>query len=210
LSGSFDALSISFYDFFLSETAVKISDELRDKFNVWKSTTELGIIYPLDNVCVVSRKPKTIRKNNLGLHCENGPALEYEGLSIYALNGVRVPEYLVVTNSHDLSMDWYKEQNNADVRTEFVRKYGVERMLELGKKVDTHLNYDEEWWTKSEYELWDMASLFSNLDYQPYLKMMNQTTKVWHVEAVSPACRTLEDAIKERFGGRTFKIREIA
>ena len=40
--------------------------------------------------------------------------------------------------------------------------------------------------------------------------MMNQTTKIWHMEAVSPNCRTLKDAIKERFGGREMKIVGIA
>jgi len=83
-------------------------------------------------------------------------------------------------------------------------------MLSLGKKIGSYENYDEEWWTKSEYKLWDMAALFPNLNYQPYLKMMNQTTKIWHVEAVSPDCRTLRDAIKERFGGRDFTIKAIA
>lgn len=137
-------------------------------------------------------------------------AVEYKNWGVYSLNGIRVPEYLAMTPSEDLEIDWFHQQQNADVRTEFVRKFGVERMLSMGKKIDTHENYDEEWWTKSEYELWDMASLFPNLDYQPYLKMQNQTTKVWHVEAVSPNCRTLEDAIKERFGGMNFKITSIA
>jgi hypothetical protein len=40
--------------------------------------------------------------------------------------------------------------------------------------------------------------------------MLNQTTGIWHVEAVSPQCRTLKDAIKERFGGREMKIVAIA
>jgi hypothetical protein len=40
--------------------------------------------------------------------------------------------------------------------------------------------------------------------------MTNQTTGVFHVEAVSPRCRTLADAIKERLGGRDLKITAIA
>jgi len=55
-----------------------------------------------------------------------------------------------------------------------------------------------------------MASLFPGLDYQPYLKMMNQTTKIWHVEALSPNCRTIKDTLKERFGGREMEIADIA
>ena len=55
-----------------------------------------------------------------------------------------------------------------------------------------------------------MKNIFVGLDYQPYVKMKNQTTQVWHVEAVSPQCRTLKEAIKERFGGKEMKIVGIA
>ena len=92
----------------------------------------------------------------------------------------------------------------------FVKKYGVERMLELGTKIDTYENYDEEWWTKSEYELWDMKNLFVGVKFAPHLKMLNQTTRVWHVEAVSPRCRSLQDAIKERFRGRELEVISIS
>ena len=85
-------------------------------------------------------------------------------------------------------------------------------MIGVGKKVDSYINYDQEenpWWWKSEYELWDMGSVFE-LEYQPYVKMKNQTTGIWHVEAVSPACRTLVAAIKERFGGKEMRIVDIS
>jgi galactitol-specific phosphotransferase system IIC component len=51
-----------------------------------------------------------------------------------------------------------------------------------------------------------MSKLFTSLEYAPYLKMLNPTTKVWHMEGVSPECKTVKDAIKERFGGRDMKI----
>ena len=109
-------------------------------------------------------------------------------------------------------IDFFLKEKNADVKAEFVRKYGVERMLDMGKKVDSYEKYKEKdypYWHESQYELWDMAKLFEGLDYQPYVKMVNQTTGIWHVEAVSPNCRNLKDAIKERFGGREMKILAI-
>jgi len=170
-----------------------------------------GMVWPMKKLCVVCQPPTIINKNSVGLHCETGPALSYSGNNeIWALNGVNVPKELVMTPSGSLSIDFFKNEKNADVKAEFVRKYGVERMLDMGKQVDSFENYPDQtnysWWWKSQYELWDMASIFPGLTYQPYLKMRNQTTNVWHVEAVSPACRTLKDAIKERFGGREMKI----
>lgn len=211
--GSFFSYMFSYYDFFVSEKLVTVDAELQQKLDAWFATSKLGLIYPLDDVCIVSMKPKSLQVNERGqLHCENGKAIDYDGYGFYSLNGITVPEYLVMTPSEDLSMDFFKNEKNADVKAEFVRKYGVERMLDLGKKVDSFENYDQEeqpWWWKSEYELHDMAILFEGLEYQPYLKMKNQTTGIWHVEAVSPACRTLKDAIKERFGGE-MKIVAIA
>ena len=212
--GSFFSHVFSFYDFFIQEKIVKLEPELLHKLEVWFQTAKLGLIYPLDDICVVTHKPKKIVTNAAGvLHCEDGMALEYEGYGFYSLNGITVPEYLVMTPSEELSMDFFTKETNADVKAEFVRKFGVERMLDLGKKIDSFENYDQEeqpWWWKSEYELHDMSVLFPNLEYQPYLKMKNQTTGIWHVEAVSPSCKTLKDAIKERFGGKDMKIIAIA
>lgn len=213
-TGSFSASTFSFYDFFIRENLIQLDPQLLKKYKAWERTSELGLIYPLDNVCVVSQKPSKIATDSQGrLHCENGPAVEYpSGWKLFALNGVTVPEYLVMTDAEYLSMDFFKKETNADVKAEFVRKYGVERMLELGKKVDSYENYKGEeydWWHKSQYELWDMAYLFPWTQYQPYLKMVNQTTGIFHVEACSPQCRTLGDAIKERFGGEDLKIVSI-
>lgn len=213
--GSFYAPIISYYDYFFEELGITIADDLREKFDAWAETTKLGLIYPLENVCIVSEKPTSIHLNDEGqLHREDGPAIEYAGFgdfNVYSLNGVSVPEWLVMTSEGELDLNKYNRIENADVRTEFVRKFGIERMLDgFGKQLDTYENYDHEWWTKSEYELWDMSKVFDGVNYAPHLKMLNQTTKVWHVEAVSPNCQTLQEAIKERFGGQDFTIAAIA
>lgn len=201
----------SFYEYCRIELGIKF-DNL-EEYTAMLNCQPYGMVWPLDTVCVVCQPPTIIERNDRGLHCETGPAVSYNGKNeIFSLNGIVVPKELVLTPAEDLSMEFFKQEKNADVKAEFVRKYGVERMLDLGKKVDSYENYDaktHEWWHKSEYELWDMGTLF-DIEYQPYLKMLNQTTGIWHVEAVSPACRTLRDAIKERFGGREMKIVAIA
>jgi hypothetical protein len=207
--------TFAFYDFMINEVKAPIEEELLEKYNRWVATSDLFAIYPLSNLTVACKRPLEIHMNeNNVLHRDGGPAIVFAGegdFKVYSLNGVTVPEYLAVTPSHELEIKKYLEESNADVKAEFVRKAGVERFLELGKLVDSYSNpkykgKDYEWWRKSEYELWDMSKLFSSLDYAPYLKMLNPTTKVWHMEGVSPACRTLKDAIKERFGGRDMKI----
>lgn len=202
----------SFYDFFKNELCINFPNNL--EYETLKKCTAYGMVWPLENLCVVCQPPTIIKKNERGLHCENGPALSYNGDNeIWALNGITVPKELVLTPSEELSIDFFKNEKNADVKAEFVRKYGVERMLDMGKIVDSYENYPDQtnysWWWKSEYELWDMSAIFEGIPYQPYLKMKNQTTGVWHVEAVSPSCKTLSEAVKERFGGREMKIVSI-
>lgn len=211
------AATFSFYDYMIEVVGVPVEKDILEKYNVWKRTSALWAIYPLDTLTVVCRKPKYVKLNeDRVLHCDGGAALEFGGegdFKVYALNGVSVPEYLAVTPSHKLDIAKYHEESNADVKAEFVRKVGIESFLSTGKKVDSYEQYDQEdhsWWWKSEYELWDMKNLFSSLDYAPYLKMLNQTTGVWHMEGVSPKCNTLRDAIKERFGGREMRIVNVA
>lgn len=226
-TGSFDASVFSFYDYFLSEFGnydekeiernFGITSDILNKYKKWQKTCEIGCIYPLDGVTIVCQKPLHIHLNeNNVLHKDGAPALAYSGLGdfkIYTLNGVDVPEWLAMTPAQELDIAQYNDIENADVKAEFVRKVGIERFIEKGKVIDTYENYDQEenpWWWKSEYELIDMNFIFESFSYAPYLKMTNQTTGVYHVEGVSPNCQTLEDAIKERFGGRNMKIINVA
>lgn len=235
LNGSFAAPTFAFYDFFKFELGVSFDatgtpvesaatgtprlsvDEL---YEIWKSTTELGLIYPIHDVkgaaqdmCIVSEKPTMVKLNeNNVVHCDGGPAIEYAGygdIKVYALNGVTVPEWLATTPAQKIAVERIHEIQNADIKAEFVRKIGVERLLSMGTKVDSYESYSDDWWTKSQYELWDMHNLFPNVEYAPHLKMLNQTTKIWHVEAVSPSCKTIEDALQDRYG-RNVDIIEIA
>jgi len=213
--GSFFSSILSFYDYMISELGIDIPQDLLDKFEIWKDTSKLGLIYPLDEVCIVTEKPLYIHLNEDNeLHRDGGPALAYAGageFKIYAMNGISCSDWLVETPAMELDLKRYHDIKNADERTEFVRKFGIERMLgEFGKQLDTFEKYDHEWWTNSEYELWDMNEIFEGVAYAPHLKMKNMSTGVWHVEAVSPKCANLKDAIKERFGGKDFTIAAIA
>lgn len=209
--------TFSFYDYMLSVVGVKLDAKLLAKYKVWERTSMVWGIYPLANLTVVCKKPLEVHLNeNNVLHRDGGPALVFGGLGefqTYQLNGVEVPEYLAVTPGHKLDLKLYTQEKNADVKAEFVRKAGIERFLEMGKKLDTYENYDQEenpWWWKSQYELWDMQALFPSLSSAPFLKMVNQTTGIFHMEGVPASCKKLPEAIRSRFGGREMRIVNIA
>ena len=132
-------------------------------------------------------------------------------------NGVKVPKWLYDANKEDLKISDFNKLTNADTRTLFIEKAGIEKFIEKGEIIDSYENYPEnEWWAKSEYKLIDMKKIlikeiektFSGrnrrikyYDYAPFLMMKNQTTGVYHLEGVSPDCKDLYDAIKMRYKG---------
>jgi len=214
LCGSFDVAIHAFYAYNRDVLGLDYGEHAK-KYQIWHDTIKLGLIFPFDGLTIVSQKPTVIKLTEqapIVCHCDGGPAIEYAGrggYKIFMLNGVRVPEWLAVTHSSQIPLSRYTELSNADVKMEFIRKVGVERMLHYGHKVDDYTKYNHAWWTKSQYELWDMSKIFDGVPFAPHLKMLNQTTGVWHVEAVSPACKNLEAAIRERLGG-DFDLQGIA
>jgi len=187
-------------------------DENFKIFDIWYDLAcSCGWCYTFKNIVFVCEKPNKLELNERGqLHKDGGMALEYsDGYGLHMLNGIAVPKYLAETSSELLDIEFFKKEQNADVKTEFVRKYGVDRLLTLGNKIDDWKNHNQEWWKKSEYELWDLGSLF-NLDHAYHLRMKNLSVDgVFHVEAVSPQSDTLPKAIQYRLKGKNDTLTNI-
>ena len=189
---------IAFYDYFQ-----RIGIELTPQFNIFKDfCCDSGAFDYLlyENLAIVCGHPsnvnwKTINNQRI-LHNDLAPALEWsDSFKLYALNGTAVPEYLVMTPSDDLDLKWFLEQTNADVKIEFINKYGIDRMLSLGTVIDDYHSYDDEWYNKSEYQLIDMSAIFESKSYAPFLKMKHQTMDMYCMEGVSDNCKTITDAL---------------
>jgi len=91
-----------------------------------------GEIYPLKDVCFVSKNPLYFNMVEGKLHADLKPALKWAGLddlNIYALNGVILPEWLVMTPREKLDPKKIHEIENTEVRQQFIKKIGVEKLL---------------------------------------------------------------------------------
>ena len=208
LHGQFDSSYFSFYDFIFE--IIKIINPFKDLFNSYIKTTECGIIYPCDHFCVISNKPSKILMSNGQLHSEGSSAIEYnDGFKIWSLNGVRVPQYLAETPTEKLDLEFFKKEQNADIKAEFIKKYGVQRMLSLGKKMDDSHKSDNRWEVYSEYELYNLGTIF-NRDRAVFLKMKNLTTGTYHVEGVDPKCNTVNEALEYRSKNRKINLQGVA
>lgn len=137
-------------------------------------------------------KPSLHRDAQRQLHNDCGPALISDLENLYFLHGVLVPQWLVDTPAEELDPLLFAKQQNVEVRREFVRKIGVERLCaKLGTKV-----LDK----RGDYEL-HLVDLKGETGAWPYLKMRNPSIGVYHMEAVPKECDTVEKALNFRNGG---------
>jgi hypothetical protein len=165
-----------------------------------EDTTKLGLWnelakscswwWPYQNICIMSERPLEIHKKGIQLHKDDGAAfVSRDGYKMWYLNGVNVPQWLVETNSENIDCQEFAKISNVEVRREFLRKVGVERLCQkLGSKIINR---------RGAYEL-HLIDLGERVGKHPYLKMLNPSIGCWHMEAVGKECTTVEQAINFR------------
>lgn len=205
--------------YYINFEGKKLSEE-NQKFWDWyqKSFDVVAMYYDKDtNTCHVIKKPDEwkIEDNNTKMY------YRYGNKEKYFFRDIKVPKWLYVTPAEEINPQDYLLLENANVKAEFVRKIGIDRLVKFGTVIDSYENYpDNEMWANSEYKIIDMSGLMlpkkivgrtitEYFTYAPYLYMKNQTTGVYHLEGIHPRCRTLYDAIKMRYNGLTIKDFEI-
>jgi len=123
-------------------------------------------------------------------HKDGGPSCIYrDGEKLFHLNGVLMPEAVVMADDKDFDKDWFLKNENVEQRREVLRTFGVERVLSDLKA--TVLD------KKDDYELL-MIELGNGVEPCPALKMKNPSEGTWHVEWVNRSCRTVDAALEFR------------
>ena len=133
IDGSFFASYFSFYDYIEEVLGITYDCE---HYAWYKSTTEINLFYPLDNICICSDKPEKISMVDKRLHCDGGPSIRYtDGYSFWNLNGVKVTQEIAETPAGKLDPKLILNEQNMDVQREIIKKIGAERVLKkLGAK----------------------------------------------------------------------------
>jgi hypothetical protein len=197
--GSLDAYWVCFYTFCRDVIGVKYSDDnntfLKLHSRLCKSS---GRVYFYEKQVLICERPQFIGWRNGRIHCDGGMAVKFpDGWGVWALNGVRVPQELAETPAGNLDPKKWIAESNAEVRAQFILKYGVDRLKEFGASQE-----------KNEvYELMDMQKLFVRRArrYTPYLFMRNPSTGTIHAEGVSDECKTIESALAWRDGESSYQ-----
>ena len=160
--------------------------------------------YPFKNVCIIVRKPKTVKLNaQERKHCDGGPAVEFHnGFTLWALNDVVVSKEIAETPAEKLDPGLILKEKNVEIRRELLRKIGVERFLTHthSKTIDKETITIEGSKTKQNYELL-LVGLGDGVEPCPALKMEHASLPgVYLIEFVSRECKTVREALTLRNG----------
>lgn len=80
------------------------------------------------------------------------------------------------------------KETNIEIRRDLIEAIGISRVIQkLGAKSIEK---------KGNYELLNFNIIDGN--FRPYLKMLNPSVGVWHVEGVRPSCNTIKKALNWR------------
>lgn len=181
---------------------VKFDEEDLEKLYLWVELVEsCGYVYILDDgTCIMCERPEEFHMTGVfgELHNAEGPAIKCrDGHKVYSMNGVTVPDWLAETKPEDLDASEIAKIQNAEVRAQFVRKIGVERIYEKlgGKIID---RYEHEVGGKyTPYELVELK-VPGMREKAVFLKMLNPSTEEIHMEGVPPDVRTCKRALEWR------------
>ena len=189
---------LAFYEYFKEVVGVAGLDKCLPSINL---AQDVGWIFPYENVCILTEKPAEIHLNTSGrLHNTAGMAIKWpDGFGLYSLNGVTVPDWLVLVPAEHLDVSKVMGISNAEVRLEGIRKLGAGRMLEnLDAKVIDTKGAPE----NPEYRLYEVV-----LEGQQnkLLEMQNPSEPKKHYEWVPPEIMSVTKALAWRIGWDSFK-----
>lgn len=141
-----------------------------------------------EKFCIISDRPRALHVDSQNRpHCGTGPFCEWrDGSALYALNGVRIPAWLVLTPPEKLKASRIMALENAQQRAEGIKKKGIGSML-------SDLNAE----TIDRYESYELVTIqFEGVRIGPYLKMVNPSTGEIHVEGVGTPNGRVDETIK--------------
>ncbi len=150
--------------------------------------------WPHSQYVIVSERPTKIHLVDGQLHRDGGLAIVWpDGWGVYALNGVRVPEALVMTPSEQLDVyQWVVKEQNAEIRREAVRKIGIERVCHALKAKTIATGVDH---VGAPCELLSLD--LGDGRMRPYIKMRNPSVPgVYHLEGRPPGTKTVAEALR--------------
>ena len=201
-NGQHDAPWCAYINFFREVLALEYQT---DKAEAYREICEsAGWISPHQRICWIAERHHRVCRNSRGrLHSHDGMAIEYpDGWGVWAWNGIRVTEQIIL-RPETLTAEQIAKESNAQVRQVMVERVGIERVCQMmqAKTIDRKTVHIGE--TAHPYEL---LALTVGTVKARYLKMVNPSIGVYHLEGVQGKPKTVDEALHLRKPGWMQKI----
>ena len=124
--GQHEAAYLAFCDFFSN----LLPDTIKSLQGIMQVARNAGWWWPYENIAIISERPTHLHRDpEHRLHNTEGMALRYpDGFGIWAINGVRVDER-VVMRPHTLTVQEITDEPNAEIRRVMREQYGYDKYL---------------------------------------------------------------------------------
>jgi hypothetical protein len=163
--------------------------------NILEASISSGSYWvPYRGLCICVERPAEVHvedaaNNRKRAHCTTGPAFLFrDGWPIYFLHGIVVPSWVVETKPEEMDAKKVLALTNIDQRREAIRKMGIDLFVSRAGAKELH--------KEGAYSLLEVS--FGEDRKGRYLKMLNPSIGIWHVEGVPPTCQTVAEALHAR------------
>ncbi|MBW4647929.1 MAG: hypothetical protein KME06_04405 [Kastovskya adunca ATA6-11-RM4] len=181
------ACTSSWFDFGISVLGLEHDSSQWETFQ--SLTRYCGWIFPLEEVAIVCDRPTKLSfDEQKRLHAEGEPAIEFaDGYSLYAYQGVTLPEKYGKLSPHQWQVQWLLQEKNPGLRQALIQGIGYTRLCqELPVK---------------ELDSWEEYTLLKikqsvDVELVHLLKMVCPSTEDIHVVRVPPDINSAREAIK--------------
>jgi hypothetical protein len=122
--GQHESYWISYYTF-AAEIGVKYGEDNLKLLQAWAALAESVCWWsPWEGVCILSDRPRVVSfDGQRRLHSDTGPAVAFsDGYSLWAINGVRVPQR-IVEDPRSITVEEIDKEANQEVRRIMVQRY---------------------------------------------------------------------------------------
>jgi hypothetical protein len=127
--GQHDANWLAFYEY--SRDVCNLKEETNKLEGLIDLAKNAGWFLPHENICFVSERHSILNRDDQGrLHSLSEAAVLYpDGWAIYAVHGVRVPEY-IIKNPEKITIEKIESEENAEIKRVMVDIFGLDKYIQ--------------------------------------------------------------------------------
>lgn len=216
--GQHDAGWLMNYAFY--REVLGLREETEELIYLIELAKHLGWYWMGVDTVILTRQPEEVHTRpgrnpaDPKLHNVNGPAIKYrDGFSLYYMNDIYIPEeysWVCNTSASDLDVKKILKISNTEVRTEAMKKVGLEKFLDqLSSNILDEASIETNQYkleiegfiqVTSHYKL-HKFDLPNSETSRIYLEMRCPSSTKFHFEGVHPDCKSVVQALSWRETG---------